>query len=317
MTFWVGTDGADTFNGSNSDDVIRGARGDDTLNGLGGNDTFIYRTNEAVSDSDGNDIIDGGLGIDLLRVEGARNRIYRDLDLDLTIDIATFSLMAGAGGTVVFAMEQVVTQGASTSTVRSTVTANGVETFSFLGRTGSIDPGPFYQNNGRINTTYSGVDHLTIGDLSGTDLTGLVEFDGGVGNDWLDATAAINAIDAYGGEGADQLWTGSGADQLDGGVGNDILSAGDGDDVLILRGGGSTDTSYGSDVLNGGSGAERLDVFSSLTATLMRDGVFHGGLGDDRYVVTAADTLVENAGEGTDTVETTLAAHVLRSQLET
>ncbi|HYC74504.1 hypothetical protein [Brevundimonas sp.] len=62
MTFWVGTDGADTFNGSNSDDVIRGARGDDTLNGLGGNDTFIYRTNEAVSDSDGNDIIDGAWG---------------------------------------------------------------------------------------------------------------------------------------------------------------------------------------------------------------------------------------------------------------
>lgn len=187
MTFFVGTDGADNFTGTNSDDVIRGARGDDTLNGVGGNDVFIYRPNEAVSSSDGNDVIDGSFGLDLLSVEGDRNRAYRDLNQDLTIDFPTYSLMAGAGGTVVFAMEQTVTQGAAVSTARATVTAVDVETFSYLGRTGPIDPGPFVNGPGNeFITTYSGDDHLTIGDLSGTDMTGLIEFDGSTGDDFVD-----------------------------------------------------------------------------------------------------------------------------------
>lgn len=269
MPSYVGTDGADTINGSHSEDVFRGNRGDDTLNGLGGDDRFIWQTRVSVSESDGNDLIDGGLGTDLLEIEGDRNSHYRDLDLDLTIDIATFSLTAGAGGTAVFAMEQVVTQGASTSTARSTVTADGVETFRFLGETGEINPGPFYQNSNRIITTYSGVDHLTIGDLSGTDLTGLIEFDGGVGNDWLDAAAAINTINALGGAGADRLWTGSGNDRLDGGVGNDDLSAGDGDDVFSQTTGRAFATTAGADIMDGGSGTDQLEILSEITARYM------------------------------------------------
>jgi len=57
----------------------------------------------------------------------------------------------------------------------------------------------------------------------------------------------------------------------------------------------------GDDVLIGGAGAANQ---------------MQGGMGDDRYVVTTNDTLVEAAGEGTDTVETTLGAYALRANFE-
>jgi Ca2+-binding RTX toxin-like protein len=77
---------------------------------------------------------------------------------------------------------------------------------------------------------------------------------------------------------------GSGNDRLSGGLGRDVLIGGAGDDVLI-----------------GGDGlANQLQ----------------GGLGDDTYVVSANDTLVELANEGHDTVVTTLNRYTLRANFE-
>lgn len=84
----------------------------------------------------------------------------------------------------------------------------------------------------------------------------------------------------------------AGADTIYGLNGNDTLSGGDGNDVLY--GGG------GADVLDGGSGSNTLI----------------GGLSNDIYITaSSADKIIENAGEGTDTVRssalnTTLAANV-------
>ena len=104
---------------------------------------------------------------------------------------------------------------------------------------------------------------------------------GGSANDMLIGNSANNLLLGNGGN--DTLRGLGGADQLDGGDGNDTLLGGGGSDYLI---GG-----IGSDWLNGGDGYDWLI----------------GGVGDDVYAfdnatVNEVDTVVEQGGEGTDTL---------------
>lgn len=94
---------------------------------------------------------------------------------------------------------------------------------------------------------------------------------------------AANAETIYGLDGSDHLYGKGGDDSLWGGSGNDVLDGGSGNDRLQGE--------AGNDVLNGRAG----------------DDVMAGGTGNDWYYVdSVGDVVVENAGEGRDTIRTTI-----------
>jgi len=77
-----------------------------------------------------------------------------------------------------------------------------------------------------------------------------------------------------------------------GGSGNDILTGNDVDNSL--------DGGSGNDTLHGGAGNDTFDWEASSRAG---NDVFYGGTGDDIYVLdSVGDSVVENSGEGTDTI---------------
>lgn len=151
-----------------------------------------------------------------------------------------------------------------------------------------------------------------------------------------------------GGIGADRLDGGAGSDQMAGGADNDIYIVTDAGDTTVelvgegvdvvetnrpswalsanlenltytgatafvgsgnvlgntIRGGVAGDTLIGgdgNDILVGGAGAAN-NVF--------------GGLGNDYFILQVADTVIESAGQGTDTVEARLNAYVLGANIE-
>jgi predicted extracellular nuclease len=115
------------------------------------------------------------------------------------------------------------------------------------------------------------------------------------GNDSMHGQAGDDYID--GGTGNDTLFGGGDDDVLRGGQGNDSLIGGAGNDTL--------EGEDGNDILNGGVGADAMT----------------GGAGDDFYFVdTLADVVVEQPGQGVDTVRSTvdyvLGADVERLELD-
>jgi Ca2+-binding RTX toxin-like protein len=114
------------------------------------------------------------------------------------------------------------------------------------------------------------------------------------GSDDSAATITANGLDNYvqGHGNAETIFGLGGNDTIFGKAGNDILDGGDGNDLL--------DGGAGDDMLNGGDGNDTL---------VGRDGndIMAGGAGDDSYYIDSGDTVIENVGEGTDTIRSSTA----------
>jgi len=154
------------------------------------------------------------------------------------------------------------------------------------------------------------------------------------GNDYLPGLGGNDALS--GGDGNDILDGGAGIDSMSGGLGNDVYLVDDGADSVLESAGEGADTLFASiDVallasnvenlvlLSGallGRGNDLANVIVGNAGNNVLDGgssndVMFGGAGNDSYAVDSGlDGVIENVGEGSDTVYSTvdlvLAANV-------
>lgn len=150
---------------------------------------------------------------------------------------------------------------------------------------------------------YSGADNDLVMGGNGDDA-----IYAGLGSDVVFGGDGHDAIFAEGGN--DVVFGGAGNDLIAGGWGNDVLSGDDGDDQIYGEAGndalfgrdGNDELAGmdGNDLLDGGAGNDLLDGGAG-------DDEMTGGGGDDTYIVgSAADAVIELAGEGVDTVKSAI-----------
>ena len=351
--------GTSAVNGTGNalDNVLTGNSGANVLTGGAGNDTYVVGTGDSVVENanEGTDTVQSsitftlGNNVENLTLTGttAINGTGNALDNVLTGNSGTNVLTGGAGNDtyVVGTGDSVVENAnAGTDTVQSSVTftlGNNVENLVLTGTTAINGTGNTLNNSitgnagnntldggagadtligGQGNDTYT-VDN--IGDVvtelagEGTDLVNssvTYVLSANVENLTLTGTSAVNGT----GNALDNALTGnSGANVLTGGTGNDTYVVGTGDSVVENANEG-TDTVQSSITFTLGNNVENL----TLTGTTAINGtgnaldnvltgntgvnVLTGGAGNDTYVVGTGDSVIENANEGTDTVQSSI-----------
>ena len=342
----------DTLYGGRGTDNIYGGLGNDTLDGGDGND-FLNgdEGNDRLFGGTGSDQLQGGSGNDSLMGEGGDDRLFGQVGDDVLYGGDGNDILLGF--TAINEAKQNLSAGESDNDTLyggagNDVLMGGLGNDMLDGGTG-VDE---LQGGDGNDSLYGGEgdDHLfgQVGDdvLYGGDgndvLVGFTASNetkqtlnaGESDNDWL-----------YGGAGNDILLGGFGNDYLDGGAGVDIMDGGAGDDTYIVNSvndsvyeqpndGYDTVISSSNYILNNGIEELRLvegfDIHGTGNALNNKiignsrnnilDGVtgadvMIGGKGDDTYYVdNIGDQAIELAGEGVDTVNssitTTLSANL-------
>jgi Ca2+-binding RTX toxin-like protein len=309
----TGTPGNDTLIGTSGDDVIQGLGGKDTLRGLAGND-----------------LLDGGVGADVL-VGGAGDDTYV---VDHAGDVVTEN--AGEGtDTVQSSVTYTLGPNVENLTLTGSSAING--TGNALNNILTGNSGKNVLKGGAGNDTYivGSLDSVVENANEGTDtVLSYVTFtlDANVenltlgGSIALDGTGNALANVLTGNSAANVLDGGAGADALVGGVGDDTYVVDHAGDVVTENAGEGTDTVQSSITYTLGANVENLTLTGKATINGTGNALDNvltgnakaneltGGAGNDTYVVGAGDTVIENANEGTDTVQSavtwTLGANV-------
>ncbi|SMO65928.1 beta strand repeat-containing protein [Paracoccus laeviglucosivorans] len=305
--------GNDTLNGGAGNDELIGGTGDDSLFGGTGNDTFLIGGNNF-----GNDIYNGGLGADTIRLTSdiavsrftltAANVIGTEI-----LDMSYYDI-SGTGGNDIFNISA-IRQVSSYSRI-DLLDGNDI----FTGHIGND-----YVDGGAGNDTLiGGAGNDTLLGGTGRDMVSYAAAAGGVtvnlalteaqtlgGGQGTDRLESIESV--IGSNFADRITGNAAANNLIGGAGNDVLAGGMGNDTL--NGGTGIDTasyagSAGSVTVNltltgpqttgGGQGVDTLIQIENLIGSKLADRLtgnagannIDGGFGHD----------VLNGGAGNDTL---------------
>jgi Ca2+-binding RTX toxin-like protein len=365
----IGSSFGDTLVGTAGDNVIDGGAGSDSLDGGAGIDTLSYRTanigiavslglttaqitggsgsdtvknfenligsafNDTLSGNVGDNLLDGGAGIDTLSYAAASAAIA--VNLGLTTAQAT-----GGAGTDTIANFENLTATAFNDTVIAGAGDNvldggaGIDTLSYASASAAVK-----LNLGLTTaqaTGGSGTDTITnfenlVGSafndtVSGTAGNNLLE--GGAGSDTLSYATAVSGVtldlalttaQATGGAGTDTvssfenlvgssfndtLTGNASANVIDGGGGSDLLDGGSGTDTLSYAsasGGVAVNLGLTTAQVTGGSGTDSITNFENLTGSGYDD-ILTGNAGNNTLTGGAGADLLDG-GVGSDLVD--------------
>ncbi|WP_162917684.1 beta strand repeat-containing protein, partial [Dongia deserti] len=330
--------------GNTGANVLDGGIGADTLSGGAGNDTYVVDdTGDVVIENagQGTDLVQSSLSwtlatnIENLTLTGAAAIDGTGNELNNAITGNTgANQLSGADG------NDTLNGGTGADTM---VGGTGNDTY-VVDNAGDVTS----ENDGEgTDTVQSSIAWALAANIENLTLTGSTAVNG-TGNG-LDNVLTGNT-------GANQLSGGAGNDTLNGGTGADTLIGGTGNDTFVVDNVGDVTTEYadegtdlvqssvtytlaanlenltltgssgnsgtgnaldnilignsGANQLNGGAGSDRLDGGTG-------NDTMTGGLGDDTFVVQAAgDVVIEAAGEGTDTIESSISITALANNVE-
>lgn len=324
--------GDDSLDGGDGADVLNGGLGADTMRGGAGRDTFyVDNLGDVVADATAEDLVVisvANYDLAALRASGVR------YVFDLALQQGQTSLAGGGGAdTLTAAGSGTLHGGAGNDTyvvdeniVIVEAAGAGVDTVRTAARTYVLG-----DNLENLVSTGSG-QFLGVGNALNNRITG------GAGNDFLYGLDGDDTL--LGGAGVDILQDDAGDDYLDGGAGADFMTGGAGKDVFVIDDlGDVTDATVGDIViirvrnydlskldgasihyqLTGISGGQQLFGLSgddTLDGGLDADTLV-GAAGNDSYFVdNVGDVVRETAGEGVDTVRTSLGAYTLGYAVE-
>ncbi|HFC8842268.1 TPA: calcium-binding protein [Neisseria oralis] len=283
----TGNDGYNRLNGGRGNDTVYGMGGEDNINGGEGNDKLYGgEGKDLVNGDEGDDRLYGGNGDDILNGGKGNDILQGDMGED------TFVFNADSGHDTV-----IDNQGNNTVRFGSGIRADKIsiaQTTNVSGNTDWVikinDETSLTIRNQYLKTeTEPAVNRFQFGAETYTarELALLKE---GLSRPTYEEPPKNKIM----GTAEDDVINGTdGRDVIDGGVGNDTLNGYAGNDELI---GGD-----GNDTLNGGDGHDKL--WGDQGQDTMR-----GGVGNDTYKVDdIGDTVIENPGEGIDSVNSSIS----------
>jgi Ca2+-binding RTX toxin-like protein len=286
---WFGTSGINNlFIGTQGDDIATGV--DPDVDGVGGNDLLQGNGgNDILTGLAGNDVLDGGAGVDEMTGGTGDDTYNVDESLDVIIE------NAGEGTDKVF------------TSLEDYTLADNLENLEYNG-----DPDTAFVGTGNAvdNVIIGGGANDTLNGLDGNDTLdgglGIDTANGGAGDDIYIVRESGDIVNELPGEGNDEVRSLAAAYTLSTnvetlryiGTSGNFTGIGSSDVNTIIGG-------DGNDILSGGGGA----VSDGVADTLI------GGLGDDTYDVDTLgeDSMVENIGEGSDTIRTSINAYTLQN----